>query len=231
MPLPPSLIVCTPSRGLIHSRTVQAVQAAVARAVDTEVARLCAPVGWWKVTHGLPIPACHEQLAEHAVCDVGADLLWFVEEDMVPTHDALTLLIDRQRATGAGVVTLDYPVGEHPTHSCVTHRAATGDVWWGGLGCTLITAQTLHRLPRPWMRSDRTFLRRGDTLQPSDAHARYGGHDVAFYLAAHAAGIPVAEVPAEESICGHARLRALGQPQTNDGAHSIDVLTEIQERH
>jgi hypothetical protein len=190
--------------------------------------RLIDPVMWWLVTHDLPIPDCHETLAARGLA-TGADALWFVEEDVLPPHNALALLLARQREAGAGIVTLDYPVGEPPhTQSCVTHTR-TGAVWWGGLGCTLITRAALAVMPRPWFRTDRTYLRRGDALTPSDAPARYGGHDVTFYLAARAAGIGVEEVTPGVATAGHARLCALGASQTNDGAHTIEVLRAIEE--
>lgn len=234
----PSLVVLTPSRGLIHSRTVEAIHAAVACAIGSGVVRLVDPVGWWLVTHDLPIPDAHETLAARGLA-AGADLLWFVEEDMLPPAHALRSLLARIWVhEGVGieprVVTCDYPVGERPTHSCVTRLPATGAVLWAGLGCTLMTRGALERLPRPWFRSDRQYLL-GRTDKPEllmvNRPARYGGHDVAFYRACAELGMPVAVVPPDELLCGHARLRSLGQAQTNQGAHTIDVLTQIEVRH
>lgn len=225
---PLSVVVLTPSRGLIHSRTVEAVHTAVACAVASRAVRLIDPVNWWLVTHDLPIPDCHETLAAHGLA-TGADALWFVEEDMLPPLDALELLTARQHQTGAGIVTMDYPVGEPPqTQSCVTHDNA-GAVWWAGLGCTLITRQAFAALERPWFRTGYTYLWRDGALTISPSPARYGGQDVTFYLAAHEAGVGIAEIAPDAAIAGHARLRTLGTSQVNAGTHTIAVLRDIKE--
>lgn len=218
----PSIVVCTPSRGLIHSRTVEAVCNALSAARDAAVA--CAG---WLITHDLPIPDAHETLAERALGETSAAFVWFVEEDVLPPPRALLALITRQRETGAGIVALDYPVGEAPTRSCVT-RNRQGHVLWAGLGCTLVTRATFERLARPWFRTDRTYLYSPDASREElvmvPQSARYGGHDVAFYVAARAEGVGVEAI---DGPCGHARLRALGAAHTNQGAHLIDTLTVI----
>lgn len=219
-----SVVVCTPSRGLIHSRTVEAVWNALSAATDRLT---CAG---WLITHDLPIPDAHETLAERGMTETFAAFVWFVEEDVLPPPDALLALLTRHELTGAGIVALDYPVGEAPTRSCVT-RNQQGHVLWAGLGCTLIDRATLERLPRPWFRTDRTYLYSPDASREElvmvPQSARYGGHDVAFYLAARAAGVSVEAI---DGPCGHARLRALGAAHTNQGAHVIDTLTAIEVR-
>ena len=77
--------VCIPSRGTIHSRTIETVMANVA---DAERAGhvFCGLV----LTHDLPIPDCDEVVAQRGM-DSGADALWFVEEDVVPPDHALVV--------------------------------------------------------------------------------------------------------------------------------------------
>lgn len=217
--------VCTPSRGLIHSRTVQSVLAALS--VATESGVTCA--GWF-ITHDLPIPDAHESLAEHAVY-IGADALWFVEEDVVVPPYALTALIERQQATGAGVVFVDYPVGEHPTRSTLSYAPdGTNTILYGGLGCTLITRDALTRIPRPWFDTSRLWVYRQGALTAVDGMPyRYGGQDVSFCVKAAAHGVTLAAVTDGGATAGHARLRQMGAAGSNHGTHTIDVLDTIQE--
>jgi hypothetical protein len=217
---PSSVVVCTPSRGLIHSRTIEAVQTALQIADDA------AMVLGWLISHDLPIPDAHETLAARGL-DSTAEYLWFVEEDMLPPAEALRALLTTARLWGAGVVTLDYPVGEQPTRSAVTWHP-DGSVWWCGLGCTLISRAALARIPRPWFDTSRLhiFTQPGVLTTLDNQPYPYGGQDVSFCLAARAAGIRIACVPGLRA--GHARLRSLGAAQTNHGAHTIDVLTAIE---
>lgn len=223
----PTVAICLPSRGLIHSRTVEAVVAALDVAQAQERVRC---VGWF-LTHDLPIPDCHEATAERALA-AGAEYVWFVEEDMVPPPDALTALLDTREATGAGIVTIDYPVGEHPTQSAVMHTE-DGSVFWCGLGCTLIHADVFALVARPWFRASHpgVFIRYGadKPWHWEDSSVVYGGQDVWFCHQALLAGIVIAEVSGMRA--GHARLRSWGQPLTNQGAHTVDVLTEIEVMH
>lgn len=218
-----TVVTLTPSRGLIHSRTVEAGLAALAFPGDAVTHR------GWLVTHDLPIPECHERLAERGLA-TGADYLWFVEEDMTPPPDALMRLITWQRETGAGVVLMDYPVGEHPTRHAIL-RQPDGAVVYGGLGCALITCTALERIPRPWFSTAHEYALRRDrngfyTLCETERPYPYGGLDVAFCARARASGVRLSFV--EGQCAGHARLRALGKPQDNQGVHSIDVLTDVE---
>lgn len=210
----PRVAVCTPSRGLIHSRTVDATLASL-----TAAQARCEALGWL-ISHDLPIPDCHETLAARGMA-TGAEYLWFVEEDMLPPTEALVALLDMAQSTAAGIVTLDYPVGE-PSQSVIA-RHPDGSVWWAGLGCTLIARATFERLQRPWFDISRqyVFTQPGVLTADETQPYRYGGQDVSFYLAARAAGIRIAVVSG--LTAGHARLRALGRAGDNHGAHLIDV--------
>ena len=232
MSTPPTVAVCLPSRGLIHSRTLEATLVALENALRCQPLQ-CA--GWF-LTHALPIPACHEKVAERAL-HAGAEYLWFVEEDMIPPPDALTALLSTQRQTGAGIVTIDYPIGEQPTQSAIMRKQSDHTIWWCGLGCTLITRTVFETLPRPWFLSEHpgVFIRNGErgpwryeaTAQPN-VYA-YGGQDVWLCYQATQAGFTIAQVPG--MVAGHARLRSWGAQHTNDGAHRVDVLREIEVHH
>lgn len=227
-----AVAICLPSRGLIHSRTLEAVLTALDVAQAQERIQI---VGWF-LTHDLPIPDCHETTAERALA-AGAEYVWFVEEDMVPPPDALTALLDTREATGAGIVTIDYPVGENPTQSAVMHRS-DGSIFWCGLGCTLIHRDVFAVVIRPWFRASHpgVFIRYGerqawhweDTPFAPNVFT-YGGQDIWLCYQALLASFTIAEVPAMRA--GHARLRSWGAQHTNDGAHVVDVLREIEVHH
>ena len=96
---------CTPSRGLVHSRTEQ----------TADMARQWAEhkghewANYW--THDLPIPDCFNVITQRAHA-WGADLIWILEEDIAlefPTlalHAMLSAIED-----GADVAIVDYTVG------------------------------------------------------------------------------------------------------------------------
>lgn len=230
--VPPSLpfvALCMPSRGLIHSRTLDATLAALARASG------CMNMVGWFMSHDLPLPDAHETLAQTALA-AGADFLWFVEEDVIPPADALARLIQRQQQSGAGVVLLDYPVGEYPRSSS-TLRQPTPErtILYGGLGCTLIARAVLAALPRPWFDTSHEYaLSRSPhhggryILTRTERACDYGGHDVAFCRAALAHGFTLAAVDDGGPMAAHARLRHLGHARVNHGVHDIEILDGME---
>ena len=213
-----SYVVVTPSRGLVHSRTVEAVMSNIANASGHEFRG-------WTLTHDLPIPDCHETATAQALA-TGADALWFVEEDNIPPPDTLA----RSFAALATdpIAALDYPVGESPSWACIA-RDATGHIYWCGLGATLIHRRVFEAIERPWFRAMTYAIQPGPDgrkqLVDPGIPSEYGGQDIYFFRRALAAGFMIGQVP---GVAGHARLRALGKAQTNQGAHTIEVLHEIQ---
>lgn len=227
----PSYLVVTPSRGLVHSRTIEAVQANVAQAFS-ELRPLLS--SYWIVSHNLPIPDAHNDVVARALKH-GPDLLWFVEEDMVPPIGALQRLHHELQRHRAAMAVLEYPVGEHPTSSSV-HRGPDGRALWSGLGCALISRKAFEKLDpiEPWFRSDqqielpRSGATCAATLKKTDQPYEYGGQDVSFCLRLLEAGMAIAVVPSAEMIAGHAKLRSWGKQQTNRGTHTVEVLDQIQ---
>lgn len=225
----PSVAICTPSRGLVHSRTVEAVLAALTVAkAQADAVTVC---GWF-FAHDLPIPDSHETVAARALDATDADYLWFVEEDVLPPPDALCALLATARMWAAGVVLLDYPVGEHPTHSTIMRQPDDGAILYGGLGCTLISRVALtERIPRPWFSTAHEIRQVRDTvgrwhLLETEGPYTYGGLDVAFCCKAAQHGVRLAAV--DTLVAGHARLRALGAAHSNHGVHTIDILDRIE---
>lgn len=212
---------CTPSRGLIHSWTEHAA----------EVARSEAEARGHEFrsffTHDLPIPDCFNDICERAM-DAGADLIWILEEDVVPDLGAFDQMLDAI-ANGADIALIDYTV-DAPESCCFERgiaRDGTKRISWGPTGCILIKRMCFDRLPRPW------FTRRGRVLRPSgeitwqsDTPTVYGV-DVEFTHALRQMGFNLQEV---EAKCDHLRIIERGQSWTNDGRHRIEPLPETQKR-
>lgn len=211
-----SYAVVTPSRGLVHSRTVEAVMANIAEAVGHEFRG-------WRLSHDLPIPDCDNDVAERGLA-TGADALWFVEEDTIPPSGALVASIAMLEEFDVAAV--DYPVGGD-AWACINHDKS-GAVRWCGLGSTLIHSRVFAALPRPWFTTDYVYVWRGDWAPQrleDDPAGRYGLQDIHFSQMVRDAGFRIGQV--EGMVAGHAKLLELGAPLTNHGAHQIDVATEI----
>jgi len=217
-----SVAVVTPSRGLVHSRTIEAVMDNIA-----EVPNYLE----WVLTHDLPIPDCDERVAELGLA-TGADFLWFIEEDVIPPAGALASsfrLLDQ----GFDVAAVDYPVGDPKDGWGCLVRDGAGEILWCGLGATLISRKVFEALPRPWFTTDQTFVRSGsDWLprpNPQAAEHRYGLQDIAFCFALRAAGFRIGQV--EGMTAQHAKLEQLGAQGTNHGCHTISIRTEIARQY
>ncbi len=226
-----SFVVLTPSRGLVHSRTAEAVMANIAEATAAGH-----EFRGWILTSDLPIPDCHETAAERGMA-TGADALWMCEEDMIPPPRALLDSIE----LNADIAAMQYPVGlpkgmvdvkgkpSTGTFNCL--QASPGGVFdWCGLGCTLISRRVFEALDRPWFATDKTYevwhfgnvmTQRNIVDNPFD----YGGEDVNFGQRVTALGFVIRQVP---GIAGHALLLNWGTYATQDGRHGIEVRREIE---
>lgn len=217
----PSFVVLTPSRGLVHSRTVEAVEAnrtAARNAGHTDHG--------WRLVHGEPIPDCDNDAVEAGLA-TNATALLFVEEDMVPPADALLRAFETLRDNDVAAV--DYPVGEHPAWACISRNK--GAIEWCGLGFTLIRRTLFEQLDRPWFRTDITYAIDRDadgsrSLREMHRPSEYGGQDIHFFRRSIAAGARIGQVPG--IVAGHAKVREMGRSGTNNGAHRIEVLTRIE---
>ena len=218
---PVTFAIVTPSRGLVHSRTVEAVMANL-RHAPRKAFR-----GWY-FTHDLPIPECDEQVAERAL-SAGVDALWFVEEDVIPP--AVALAVSLHMLDDFDIVAVDYPVGSIDQKWGCLVRDDEGDILWCGLGCTLIRREVFDRLDRPWFTSDWRYVKRGDrwervAVEP-DA-PRWGQQDIHFCMEARRAGFRIGQVGG--LTAHHASVEAMGKPGENAGWHSVQLRTTIEKQ-
>jgi hypothetical protein len=196
-----SFAVLTPSRGLVHSRTIEAVEANISEAMDAGH-----DFEGWVLTHHLPIPDCHERVTELGLA-TGADALWFVEEDMIPPPGALVASLEV--LPEAPIAAMNYPIGVgHPYGNCLP----PDPINWCGLGCTLISRRVFEALDRPWFRVDGEWI------------TDYGGQDISFGKRAKKAGFRIVQVP---GVAGHALLRSWGRFMAQDGRHDIYIRDTI----
>jgi len=221
------LAIVTPSRGLVHSRTIEAVLANV---------WFLHPRRWkWFLTHDLPIPDCFEDAVGRAY-ESAAPYIWIVEEDVQPAPDALLQML-AALGQGADVAVIDYVMDAPSTRSAGApgdgqlswgvERDGAGRIAWTRTGCILLRRACLDALPRPW------FTRFGRLLEPGGEIAWQSGTptgygvDVEFTHCLIQLGFVFQEVRAR---CDHLRVVKWGQPGSNDGWHRIEALPGVPRR-
>ncbi len=210
-----TIAVATPSRGMIHSRTVDAVIRAV---LESGLEFL-----GWSITHDLPIPTSHEQVCMSAL-ESGADYVWLVEEDVVPPTNAVSLMLEaisQQLTVGAFI---DYPISWKPTYNCAK-ITSKGTLVWCGNGCLLLDRIVFERLERPWFESTNEVDVRVDgeivSIRSFPKLYDYGGQDINFSLKVYQSGMRIAYVDPVIAICDHLYLETWGMQGTNKGVHKV----------
>jgi len=208
------VVAATPSRGLIHSRTVEAVLRESWSIGDDWVG--------WLFTHDLPIPDCFNELVERALATC-ASAIWLVEEDMQPGPGTLVKMVDALY-TPADIAVVDYPVGlpkniSGKTYPTVT-RDGAGRVTWCGTGCILIQRHVFDSVPRPWFTLQNRLVKPGVVTWQGGEPSKYGS-DIAFTFACHQLGFKFAVVDAQVN---HLRVVERGQSGKNCGFHIIEPL-------
>ena len=129
-----SIGIVLPSRGLIFSKTIEAIERE-RKNYETKL----------YISHDLPIPEGHNNLCNKALGD-GNQYILLVEEDVVIPAGAIEKLL----AVQADIACIDYGVS---AWSCVT-KNKEGDILWCGLGATLIHRRVFEVLERPYFRAD-----------------------------------------------------------------------------
>lgn len=187
--------VLIPSRGLLHSETVEAV--------DRELMGIeHHPVLY---THDESIPDCFNILSERFL-ETDSEFAWFVEEDVVPPKgslDALLGYLDR----GFDISFINYPLVKFKSGKC--YKYFQGHIIWTGMGCTLIRRKVFEKLSKPWFLDGHSLvaLHAGSSTAAWSLELRknpkitYGGQDVYFCTNAFFNGFTLGVVPHIE--CKH----------------------------
>lgn len=204
---------CTPSRGLIHSRTEEMA----------EMARMAAEAhgNVWRsfFTHDLPIPDCFNRVCRNAY-DWGADLFWILEEDIQLSYAIADLM--GAIADGADVAVMDYPM-DVPGEDKITWgvvRDGAGRIAWCRTGCILFRRKCLDAMPEPWFTLRGRIVKPGIVEWQSEETSGYGA-DVGFTSQLIQLGFKIHEV---DIPCRHLRVVEMGQSGVNSGCHRIEAL-------
>lgn len=197
---------CIPSRGLIHSRTVQGILANVL-GVDE--------LGFY-FSHGYPIPDSHNIIIEEAIADK-PDYIWLVEDDNQLPHGILKQLLKAK----ADIAVADYPVRKSK-HS-VTY--INNKFQYAGLGCVLIKPSVFNKIGRPYFRTDIEYVVGEDGLTPTEAiMGNHGLLDVDFYQ--RCLQIPSISIKIISMTAGHYYLKEPKLPKFgNDTGNQYVVET------
>ena len=206
-------VVCICSRGLVHSRTVEAIE----RNLDEAIAKGYAWSRKKVWTHSLPIPEAQNAVVEMAR-QYQPEWLWFVEEDMQPGDGVLIGLLEF--GSRFDVVSARYRLKGGAWCRGGTDTNPT----FVGLGCLLVRMSVFDRIGLPYFRSDLSFdssLNR-PSLRPSQERV-HGGQDIYFYARLKQSGIKFFYAPIE---CTHLNVVRCGDPVSNFGFHDIRPIEE-----
>jgi len=180
----------------------------------------------WEITHDLPIPDSHERVCKMAF-ESGADYIWLVEEDVVPCHNAIQLMLDKmseQNALNVVGAFIDYPISYNPTYNCAK-LTTSGTLVWCGTGCLLLKRTALESLARPWFENTNhvEINVNGETVSTRSFPKQYdyGGQDINFTLRLYQSGLRIAYVDPKVAMCDHLYLETWGTRGRNDGMHKV----------
>lgn len=161
-------------------------------------------------SHDKKIPDCFNAPCERALKD-GCEYVMVLEEDVVPSVDALTLLVNGM--TDADITFCDYPLDQGKRVTMYL-----GDKLITGTGCVMFKAKVLRDL-MPFS-VDRVYDSQGEPqITPNDPNV-YGRQDVDIYLRAHQKGYVLKQV----GLADHYHVVDYGKPRTNNGCHQIAKL-------
>lgn len=204
--------VVLPSRGLLFSESFE------------ELLRELKPFDHTiYFAHGKPIPDAFNIPLERALEDKKVTHVLFAEDDMMLPEGILQKMVRGQWLACA----LDYPF-KNDGEATILHDP-DGYALYSGTGFLLVDRLILDSMPKPIFRTDIAWdvrIEKGTLyMWPRDVSniKTYGLHDINFGLTLWTNNIPIVPV----TICGQRKLIALGQPNTNHGAHTIKELTRV----
>lgn len=175
------IAVCIPSRGLMHSRTMDDILRNVDYAQDK---RGHFPVRYI-FSHGRGQPEAQNYITEEALKLTGLDYICYIDDDMaIPEH-----VLDEMMGKDADVVTAAYPCTAHGSNAL---HIRDGKFESTGLGCVLLKPHVFKKLDKPYFRCDVDYTWNGEELESTPSRegvSRHGGHDVFFSQQLVKAGI------------------------------------------
>lgn len=212
------IVIATPSRGLIFTRTVQSIIEGMQELNKLGVATK------FISCHDLPIPDGHNYCVETALQDPSVQKIFFIEEDMYIFPEAFVALATSEH----DMVTLQYNDKNGRPHGIIEFDH-NGEVVWCGLGATVIHRRVFEALDKPYFYTKRRWknIRRninGQTVTEYERVAKeseyqYGGQDVDFCFRVRELGIKISCLPNHKAH--HFQLIKLGEPHVNNGLHEI----------
>lgn len=183
-----------PSRGLIHSRTIEQVLKNVTGHKVT-----------FFLSHDLPLPDSFNDVVGRAL-KAPVSHIWLVEDDIKLPPDILSKML----ALDKPLVSVDSPMVVNKS----TVRRQNGYTLTG-TGCMLIKAEVFKALGEPYFRS---VARDASTLKVLKVPMRWGGQDYDFCIRAHDAGFPLMLF---DEPAGQYRVTEYGDHENNHGWHKI----------
>lgn len=200
------------SRGLVHSRTVEAVE----RMIGPRRRQL-----WYvEFTHDSPIPEAQNEIARKIFnYSLLNEYLLFIEEDIVPPVD----LLERFEHNPHVVQCVDYAL---PGGIRSVSRRNDGSVIFSGLGCMLVPRGVFEAMGTPWFACDYEFTIENGRLVKArgglPANVNYGRQDIYFSWKLQQLGVPIHCLEGIEAQ--HLRVKERGGEHQNDGCHLIEAL-------
>lgn len=215
------IAVLIPTRGTLFTQTVAALDRELTPYVHVRF-----------YTTNLPIPDCRNALMEQAMSS-GLPFTHYLmmDDDVFMPEGGLQAMLDMDTE----VVVIDYPshwTGKNANCGNVAYTdASNAEIYWAGLGCTLVKAEVFDRLKKPYFRSGGQMLH----LLPNGRKVTYGvrvshgGEDFEFYQDCRALGIKIQQV--KGMVAGHAKImRHVGVIEEGKYAkqHDIHVADKIE---
>jgi hypothetical protein len=197
-------VVCICSRGLVFSKTIEAVDYNMANA----------PGKWERVfTHNEPIPDAQNKIVERAR-HYKPRWLWFVEEDIIPMHGVLATLLKYDN--NYDVISAKYKLrGGTWAHKMINQT----ELIYTGLGCLLVKLSVFDKIGFPYFRTDRQFDHELRTV--SNMEQPYGGQDMFFFSRLREHHIPIKLV---DVVCQHLYVKRFGDLTNNVGFHNVGYV-------
>lgn len=200
MDKPVNVAFILPSRGLVHSRTIESIL--INKDVDDEIF----------ISNDNPIPECFNIPIDLAIRSPrNFTHIFIVEEDIVLKDDTLESLLKAD----VDVAAADYALGDG---SRVTSEYAGYKM--SGTGCILIKREAMLKL-LPFSSKNQYNVANMEVYNElDDEHKTYGMQDIDMWIRAQKAGMSIAIVGEVK----HLKVTQMGEKGKNDGFHIIEEL-------